>query len=282
MADRYGRIQIFEGTMDLCRQHEELKKCVEHSITEQKIIWETDPVFTCAPRFEKPAKLILSPQRTFEAARKYADGTKKVCALNFASSVSPGGGVVNGASAQEESMCRISTLYPALSDQATAGAFYERHWQIIRSGGLMTRKNTDDCIYAPGVKVIKEDTFDCALMPESDWYSVDVLTCAAPDLRFAYDQSMYRPDAGELSAVFEQRWRRILSVAAEQKVDVLILGALGCGAFENPPQLVAAAFANVLGEYSRCFETIEFAVFTTNPSGANYQAFGNIPGIEKI
>ena len=281
MVDRNERIRIFEETMELCKSHPNLVNCVDYSTREQTITWQEDPVYTVEGRYLNPAKLLLSPQRTFEASRKYANQGKRVCALNFASSVTPGGGVTRGTTAQEESMCRISTLYASISDKETAGAFYERHCQMIHSE-KMGRENRDDCIYTPAIQVIREDTFECAMLPESDWYGVDVITCAAPDLRFAENGRIYRPSSAELTRVFENRWRRILSVAAQHQVDILILGAFGCGAFHNPPEIAVRAFNNVCGEFKYDFEIIEFAVFTNDISTQNYQAFCQIAGIEEI
>ena len=281
MADRYERIRIFAETMNLCRNHPTLASSVDYSTRKQKIVWQEDPL--CAPekRHSEPATLILSHRKTFEAAREYANQRKRVCTLNFASSVTPGGGVVNGATAQEESMCRISTLYASISDQETAGAFYERHWQMIHDE-KMGRENRDDCIFTPEIKVVREDTFECDMLPESKWYGVDVITCAAPDLRYAEGGRAYRPSTIELIQAFEKRWRRILSVASQNHADALILGAFDCGAFHNPPAVVVQAFNNAWDDFKYSFETVEFAVFTNDASSANYQAFRRIVGIEEI
>ena len=280
MADRYERIRVFKETMELCRSHPTLASSVDYSTRAQEIIWQEDPLYAPEKRFSEPAAMILSPKRTFEAAREYAKQGKRVCALNFASSVTPGGGVTRGTTAQEESMCRISTLYASISNKETVGAFYERHWQMILDEE-MGRENRDDCIFTPEIKVIREDTFECNVLPESEWYSVDVITCAAPDLRHAENGRTYRPSTAELIQVFENRWSRILSVAAQHNADVLILGAFGCGAFQNPPEIVVQAFNNVYDEYKYCIETIEFAVYGRNPAGPNYVAFRRITGIRE-
>ena len=281
MADRNGRIRIFEETIDLCHWDPVLRSAISDSIEKQCIVWEEDPLAAGEKRYDAPASLVITPDRTFGAARKYLESGKRICALNFASSVTPGGGVVWGAGAQEESLCRISTLYPAICDRETAGAFYDRHRQMIREG-KMNRKNRDDCIFTPGVVVFREDTFDCALLPEAEWYSVDVITCAAPDLRYDDNGTAYEPEEEELRAVFEKRWRRILSVAAMNKADILILGAFGCGVFGNPPEVVAQAFSNVFAEFERCFGVVEFAVFAQGEDDLNYIAFSGMKGIQKL
>ena len=280
MADRSERIRIFNETMELCQNNPALRVAIRDSKANQKITWEEDPLFAAEKTHELPAELVLTPERTLGAARKYLGSGKRICVLNFASAVTPGGGVAKGMASQEESICRISTLYAAISDKKTAGAFYDRHWEMIRSRE-MSRKNRDDCIFTPGVAVIREDTFDCALLPEDEWYQVDVITCAAPDLRYD-DENTYEPDDEELTAVFEQRWRRILSVAAQNQADILILGAFGCGAFCNPPEISAQAFSNVFDEFQYCFETVEFAVFSQYEDKTNYQAFSKIKGIRKL
>lgn len=41
---------------------------------------------------------------------------------------------------------------------------------------------------------------------------------------------------------FYKRIKNILKVALERRVDILILGAFGCGTFRNPPELLAGVF----------------------------------------
>ena len=281
MADRGERIRIFEETMHLAQTDPALKESAAASARSQTVYPEASPVPECgASRFPEPSRLVLSHKRTLEAAEPYAKAGKRVCVLNFASTYTPGGGVTRGASAQEECLCRISTLYPALTDARVFAAFYQKHRDDI-AAGRMGRENNDDCIFTPGVTVLRADTMDCALLPREQWYQTDVITCAAPDLRYdPFAQKPFQPTAAELERLLARRTERIVSVAAAHGADVLILGAFGCGVFCNPPETVAKVFAAACARYQNAFETVEFAVYTGNNT-ENYDAFRQIPGIEE-
>ena len=77
----------------------------------------------------------------------------------------------------------------------------------------------------------------------------------------------------ELLALHKKRGRRILAAAAANEADVLVLGAFGCGAFRNPPEIVAKAYRELLPEFDGCFERVEFAVYCTPQARGNYEAF---------
>ena len=73
-----------------------------------------------------------------------------------------------------------------------------------------------------------------------------------------------------------QRARAILAVAADNGVDILVLGAFGCGAFRNDPRVVAKAYANVMKDCRRYFNLIEFAIFCRDFETENYDAFAEV------
>ena len=72
------------------------------------------------------------------------------------------------------------------------------------------------------------------------------------------------------------RIHRIFEVAVVNGNEVLILGAFGCGAFRNPPEIVARVFNKVMQDYLCYFDTIEYAVYHTEREVANYEAFRKI------
>ena len=65
-------------------------------------------------------------------------------------------------------------------------------------------------------------------------------------------------------------------LAADNGVDILVLGAFGCGAFRNDPGVLAKAYANVLKDCRRYFDLIEFAIFCRDFETENYDAFAEV------
>lgn len=183
----------------------------------------------------------VTAESTLVATRRL--GGDLAC-LVFASARSPGGGVLNGAQAQEESLARSSALYPCLR---AAGDFYAHH----RAHPELTY--TDRVIYSPAVPVFRDDKG--ALLAEP--YPVSFLTAAAPNrAAIARNQPQYLP---EVPATLTRRMCRVLAVAAGHGHRRLVLGAWGCGVCGNDPATVAAACATALRE-SPWFDEVTFAI----------------------
>ena len=274
---RFENAEVFRDTERMCRENARLRAAIAASRKGQRLIVESETVGDVdLNRFETAAEVVVSSKRTFEAAVAYA-GRMRTCAHNFASATNPGGGVVNGSSAQEETLCRCSTLYFNLNVREMWDGFYTPH--------RMARDplHNDDIIYTPDVVVFKSDTAYPRTLAETEWKTLDVITCAAPNLRERPSNRMNSGDGDErveisgqdLQALHERRLRRILEVAAANGAEAVVLGAFGCGAFRNDPKVVAAAAKTVVGDYLRAFRAIEFAVYCRPGDSANYDAFAN-------
>lgn len=264
------RIEIFEDTYHFYQQNPFLRQAVQESLAKQFFVPANQVLVNDnQTRYSQDALIVLSDKRTFQAAMQYSD--KKVAVLNFASATNPGGGVVGGSYAQEECLCRTSTLYANLTDQGMMRAFYQPHRQQLRSGQMDFTYN-DDLIYTPDVVIFKSDTAFPTTLPEHHWQKVDVITCAAPNLN--YGSQMISPD--ELAQIHENRCRKILAVAQEQNVEVVILGAFGCGAFGNPPEIVAKGMMRAIQDFSKAFQTIEFAIYCPPYDQRNQIAFQKV------
>lgn len=243
-------IACFEDTKRLWEEDAELIAVTQEAKRKTVLFYEK-PV---AERFAGnggAAHISVIENTTFHAALPLADGMQTVAVLNFASPVTPGGGVRVGAVAQEESLCRSSNLFACLNQPL----FWENYYNFHRAhnDGLYS----DRLIYSKGVTVFKSDDALPQLLPREQWRRVDVITCAMPNLR---GETQFATDF--LLSLYKRRIRAILQAAISIGAKYLVLGAIGCGAFCNDPDLMAEAFRAVLvdGNYAAAFEQIVFAV----------------------
>ncbi len=268
--------KIFRDSMEKCESNLSLKRSIEKTLKGQKIILEGDVLQFDADKYaiyEEEATVRVSKFRSMEAARQYTAIGRKVCVLNFANSFEPGGGVVQGCTAQEECLCRISTLYPCIATQDCRNRFYNPH---RKEGNPMAN---NDLIYSPGVTVFKSDTLKPEMMDEKDWFNVDVITAAAPDLRGCPYEIRNKEDFSQIMSILHyKRGARILDAAISQEADTVVIGAFGCGAFENNPELVAKSYKALLPDYLHAFRTIEFAIYCGDFETENYQVFKKVMG----
>ena len=276
IVSREDNIRIFKDTEKLCKTNQALLKAWKDSSANQKLFLEKDDIACEKNLYESAAKIIVSKKRTFEAAMGYAG--KRVAVLNFASASNPGGGVVNGSSAQEECLCRCSTLYYNLTEDYMWKNFYLPHRHAANP------LHNDDLIYTPDVVIFKSDTAHPELLPEIQWMRVNVITCAAPNLRERPSNSYNSGDGNkaikisdkQLEQIHITRGRKILEAAAKDKNEVVVLGAFGCGAFMNKPEVVAGAYKQLIGEFQNAFEIIEFAVYCSPRDDSNFRIFEQI------
>ena len=257
MNYREINFRVMTDTVEQCKTVPFLKEAIKNSIEKQYVVKEgTDIQVPVSLAVE--TKIVLSGHRTFEAASQYLG--KRVAVLNFANNHSIGGAPFS-AGAQEESLCRCSTLYPCL--QANYETFYKPHIDAFHSK-RMTAMGNDDLIYTPDIVVFKSDESEPQMLPSGQWYSVNVITSAAPEC-YAYTTL---PE--NYKRIIRSRVKQVLDVAAAEGNEVLVLGAWGCGAFKNPTYTVAMTFKELLQDY-HCFEVVEFAI--GDKYGKNFEAF---------
>jgi uncharacterized protein (TIGR02452 family) len=214
------------------------------------------------PAFAETPIEVANETTLAAAARLMAAGTpERLGVLNFASARNPGGGFLGGAQAQEESLARSSGLYPSL---LRCPEYYDAH------------RSQDSClysdrmIYSPGCPVFRQDDGELLETP----YQVDVITSAAPNAG-----AIRRNEPENISRIepaLRERSEKVLALAALHGCDVLVLGAWGCGVFQNDPTFVAETFASQLGgngPFQGRFRRIVFAVLDRSPDQLIFAAF---------
>lgn len=274
-ARKQRLIEIFEDTQRFYRENAQLANAVQTAKAGTKL-YEPEEYPGELPPTSSQCEIVVTGHKTFEAAMlvhaKHPDW--KITVLNFASATNPGGGVKTGSSAQEESLCRCSTLYPTLAQDRLWNQYYQKNRDAHDN------LHTDACIYSPGIVICKTDDAYPERMEEKDWIIVDVISCAAPNLR-KRPGTIHNPEYGkartptavQLYDLHLNRAKHIFHVAAVNGADALILGAFGCGAFANDPAIVAKAYRKAIADYRQFFRRIEFAVYCRETETVNYDAF---------
>ena len=179
---------------------------------------------------------------------------RNVAILNMASPLRPGGGVRQGATSQEEHLCTRTTLLPGLREE----------WYRLPSAGG---------IWSPDVLVFRVGARE---LPRADRFHVDVVSAALlrfPEVR----DGRYALQADREACV--RQIRALGRILAEKRVERVVLGAWGCGAFGNPVAEVGRAFRSVLADgKDSALKEVVFAITDAAMAEAFAEAWGD--GIE--
>ncbi|KAG9078542.1 hypothetical protein FS749_009425 [Ceratobasidium sp. UAMH 11750] len=244
-------------------------------------------------------------------------GESKTGVLNFASAKNPGGGFVSGAQAQEEALCRASTLYASLISE-WGESFYGYHQRGTRGGrgrrrgggrgrgrgeqgGGHTVSNeeldreqlergvySDAMLYTPGVIMVRDEW--------DDWASpvlVNVVTSAAVNAGVVRQQA--RIEAEEqgtpvdevalelhITQLMRSRMHRVLALFLQRGDSKLVLGSFGTGVFQNRVRTVAEIWAELLvvpgAPFENAFEAVEFAILGHDTITEFREVWGGIVG----
>ena len=283
---RYGDIEMLNDTLDILEQGHykigdriiKLKLSREEMEAAEVFLPEEVEAFSgyidfehfqsderCAYSCVNSDSFTLARKRQEE--RQYFDGKKEkpVLVLNLANPVNPGGGVRRGAKAQEEDLCRKSSLLVSLESR-NARRYYEYN------RGLDTYMGSDAVIIHPQVEIIKDESGELL----EDTVIVAVMTCAAPMIRYGLEGMTQR----QYEEMVYKRITGMLKVAAYMGYRYLVLGAFGCGAFRNDARIVSDLFYRALKEYDYdgmkekdMFRRIDFAVMDHSYDQYNFREF---------
>jgi uncharacterized protein (TIGR02452 family) len=171
---------------------------------------------------------------------------EKCCILNMASCYKPGGGVESGCSAQEEVLFRRSNYVLTLHKK-----FYPIDNKII---------------YSPLITFFKDSNYNIV-----DKFSCSAIACSSIKNPFLVNNKYLEKD----KKIIDEKINKIFCVAIENKIEILILSAFGCGAYHNPPEEVAEIMYKYSNKYSGYFKRIYIAIID-NKYTNNYNIFKNI------
>ncbi|AUL77498.3 hypothetical protein QJ856_gp0030 [Tupanvirus deep ocean] len=246
-------VSIYQHTIEYCREQRfPVYRPLKYDLTSND--FNDENILSKVVPFDKPAMVLVENIDSFDMARKMNNTESKVMVLNLASDVSSGGGVVRGAKAQEEDLYRKSNYFEA------------------NSQSLYPLKNTE-VIYSPLVHVVKDRNYKLLQTP----YPVSCLAVAAlrnprlNKLSNGKDTYYFQSERN----ITQDKINMIFKVAIKHGHTDLVLGALGCGVFNNPNEEVALMFKNALNQYGHYFKRIGFAILS-GTGNTNFDVFKNI------
>lgn len=223
---------------------------------------------------EETTRFLLWSRSTVRAVMDLTEqGAERIGVLNFASAKNPGGGFLNGAMAQEESLAASGGLYPTLTR-------HEEYYRRNRTCGTFVY--TDCAIYSPDVVFFRDEQFRLVERP----VTASVLTLPAVNLGQVIQKGEDRKAA---RAAMKKRMSRALELFAAMGDRTLVLGAYGCGVFRNDPREVARWWEELLTPtetgaaqdgpalWGR-FPLVVFAVMDPSRRGQSYRAFEEVFG----
>ncbi|PSN66040.1 hypothetical protein BS50DRAFT_668650 [Corynespora cassiicola Philippines] len=207
--------------------------------------------------------------------------TPNTCLLNMASPLRPGGGVLTGATSQEEFLCARTTLLPSLHDRfyrlPEVGAVFTRDVLVFRSsvglGGsepgptstssasnASTSSSSASAAAAAATSGLPSSEGE---LPVSERYFVDVVSAGMlrfPELEGGEEEEGGRRWLGAKDrGLVERKMRAVMRVVAGRGVRKLVLGAWGCGAYGNPVEDVAGAWRMVIDGHASSSSSLSSA-----------------------
>jgi len=287
MQDKHAlRIEIFNSTLALLRQGWYV------SASGKKIeLPSVNEVMEAAEMYSEPFRVMADPTEpvTTEirvenkdcvlAAKQLIDKGYNPAMLNLADLYVPGGLVEYGSGAQEENLCRRSNLVLSLYQ-------FSRN-RIAQYPDLGLEQHPDQYPMDEQYGGIYSGTVTFFRGPESEGsqlddipYNIPVISVAALNgPRIGKDGLMF-PEETEITL---DKMRTILRIGMAHFHDSLVLSALGCGAFANPPAHIAKLFHQVLeeDEFKNVFRLVDFAILDGYRTGMSHNPDGNLLPFQK-
>lgn len=252
MRQGYYKIESKENQMPV-QTKIDIKQDMEQSIKDSILITPSEGQELLKQYGERYSSLenqsqltiIVENISTVDAIRKLIlEGKEKIGVLNFASAKNPGGGFLNGAKAQEESLAASSTLYRTL-------IVHEEYYRENRNCNSMIY--TNHAIYSPDVVFFRDGSFRL-----TEPMKASVLTLPAVNMGQVIQKG---EDVETARQAMKQRMKLALAIFANEGAENLVLGAYGCGVFRNEPKDVAIWWKELLDtEMGKYFDLVFHAV----------------------
>jgi uncharacterized protein (TIGR02452 family) len=217
------------------------------------------------PGNETTSIVVKNQDCLYAAKDLHAKGLNPIV-LDMASDGHFGGGYLGGARAQEEECCRRSGLPLAADTQ---------HGLQNRNFYPLSQQSPSAALYVPNVPVFRSG-YDKGYQYLNQPFNVAFGVVAAfhnPPLNNSSGRPRLQPHEAEIT---RQKVRTFFEMARQKGHKSVVFGALGCGAFHNPPDHIAEIVMQVIQqEFKHCFKEIVIAVVDDHNAGHAHNPQGN-------
>lgn len=281
MDKHASRIEIFNSTLALLGQG----WYISQSGKKVKLPSAKD-VMDAAVMYREPFHVMVDPLEPITtevrvenkdcvlAAKSLIDAGYNPAMLNLADLYTPGGLVEYGSGAQEENLCRRSNLILSLYQFSHARIHQYPDLGLIQEVEQYPMDERYGGVYSGIVTFFRGPESEGSMLEEKP-YNIPVISVAALSGPRIDKKGMMYPDEADITL---DKIRTIFRIGQAQFHDSLVLSALGCGAFANPPAHIAKLFHQVIeeDEFKNKFKLIDFAILDGYRTGMSHNPEGNL------
>ena len=286
MDKHASRIEIFNSTLAILRQGWYIAK------NGKKVkLPDIKDVMDAAVMYREPFHVLIDPVNPtitevrvenndcVLAAKDLIDAGYNPAMLNLADLYTPGGLVEYGSGAQEENLCRRSNLILSLYQFSHARIYQYPDLGLIQEVEQYPMDERYGGVYSGIVTFFRGPESQGSMLEEKP-YNIPVISVAALSGPRIDRNGMMYPEEADITL---DKIRTIFRIGQAQFHDSLVLSALGCGAFSNPPAHIAKLFHQVIeeDEFKNKFKFIDFAILDGYRTGMSHNPEGNLKPFER-
>ena len=258
---RYVRTKVWDSTLAIVNAGTYVSQSgaqvtlpLNPNILAESKFYKTEiPMLTADTRYNTLYSVHAGDCLEFAKSLHDSNSTDDLCVLNLASYRNPGGGVTGGAGAQEEYLFRCSDYFRSLYQYGA----YSAQYGIPHATDSYPLDRNYGGVYSHGVTIFRDKEANGYALLDTPWH-VNFVAAAVSRLPYPCQQI----PANDIPMI-ENTIRTILRIAYTNGQRRLVLGAIGCGAFNHPPKHMAQIFKQVLHEpeFDGIFKEVHFAIF---------------------
>jgi uncharacterized protein (TIGR02452 family) len=277
-----SRIAVYENTVETCKAQSYISASgsqvtleLNPNIVEETTFYDHElPQEATSPTYDTQISVIEGD--CLVEAKKLVDQGLEVCVLNLASRQTPGGGVISGSGAQEEYLFRCSDYFRSLYQFSD---YRSETYGVPRSEKSYPMDRNFGGIFSQNVTIFRGPEEEGYPLLDSPWKANFIAVAAINRPKTIEVNGEQELDESATEGT-KNKLRTIFRIAKVQKQTNLILCALGCGAFRNPPRHIARLFKEILAEdeFHQAFERIVFSIKADHNDTLkrNYTAFAEV------